>query len=103
MTKNLSLFFLQHVAFELDDKYSVLNGACACSVAQSCLTLGDPIDCSPPGSSVHRDSPGQSTEVGCRALLQGIFSTQGSNLHLLCLLLRQADSSPLHPLGSSQR
>ena len=103
MTKNLSLFFLQHVAFELDDKYSVLNGACACSVAQSCLTLGDPMGCSPPGSSVHRDSPGKSTEVGCRALLQGIFSTQGSNLHLLCLLLRQADSSPLHPLGSSQR
>ena len=25
----------------------------ACSVAQSCLTLGDPMDCSPPGSSVH--------------------------------------------------
>ena len=24
-----------------------------CSVARSCLTLGDPIDCSPPGSSVH--------------------------------------------------
>ena len=22
-------------------------------VAQSCLTLGDPMDCSPPGSSVH--------------------------------------------------
>ena len=27
--------------------------ACACSVAQSCLTLCDPTDCSPPGSSVH--------------------------------------------------
>ena len=25
----------------------------ACSVAQSCLTLCDPMDCSPPGSSVH--------------------------------------------------
>ena len=24
-----------------------------CSVAQSCQTLGDPMDCSPPGSSVH--------------------------------------------------
>ena len=30
-------------------------------------------DCSPPGSSVHGDSPGKSTGVGCRALLQGIF------------------------------
>ena len=27
--------------------------ACAHSVAQSCLTLWDPMDCSPPGSSVH--------------------------------------------------
>ena len=25
----------------------------ACSVAQWCQTLGDPMDCSPPGSSVH--------------------------------------------------
>ena len=27
--------------------------ACSCSVGQSCLTLCDPMDCSPPGSSVH--------------------------------------------------
>ena len=26
---------------------------CACSIAQSCLTLWNPMDCSPPGSSVH--------------------------------------------------
>ena len=26
---------------------------CACSVAQSCPTLGDPVGYSPPGSSVH--------------------------------------------------
>ena len=32
-----------------------------------------------PGSSVHGDSPGKNTGVGCHALLQGIFSTQGSN------------------------
>ena len=48
-------------------------------VAQSCLTPCDPIDCSLPGSSVHGDSPGKNTEVGCHALPQGIFSTQGSN------------------------
>ena len=34
---------------------------------------------SPPGSSVHGDSPGKNTGVGCRFLLQGIFPTQGSN------------------------
>ena len=37
---------------------------------QSCLTLCDPIDCSPPGSSCPWDSPGKNTGVGCHALLQ---------------------------------
>ena len=54
-----------------------------CLVAQSCLTLCDPMDCSPPGPSVHGDSPGMNTRVGCHALLQGIFPTQGSNPSLL--------------------
>ena len=52
-------------------------------VAQSCLTLYNPMDCSPPGSSNHGDSPGKNTGVGCHSLLQGIFRTQGSNQHLL--------------------
>ena len=43
------------------------------------MTLCDLMDCSPPDSSVHGDSPGKNTEVGCHALLQGIFPTQGSN------------------------
>ena len=47
------------------------------SVAQSCPTLCDPMDCSPPGS-VHGDSPGKNAEIGCHILLQGIFPTQGS-------------------------
>ena len=50
-----------------------------CLVTQSCLTLCDPIDYSLPGSSVHGDSPGKNPVVGCHALLQGIFSTQGLN------------------------
>ena len=32
------------------------------------------------------DSPGKNTGVGCHALLQWIFLTQGLNLGLLCLL-----------------
>ena len=50
------------------------------------------------------DSPGKNTRVGCYFLLQGIFLTEGSNLHLLCLLHWQPDSytldqkkSPLFP------
>ena len=50
-----------------------------CLVAQSCPTVCDPMDCTPPGSSVHVDSPGKNTGVGGHALLQGIFQAQGSN------------------------
>ena len=46
---------------------------------QSCLTLWDPMDCSPPGSPVHGDSPGKNAGVSCYFLLQGIFLTQGLN------------------------
>ena len=56
-------------------------------VAQLCPILCDSMDDSPPGSSVHQDSPGKSTGVGCHALLQGIFPTQGSNLCLPRLLI----------------
>ena len=52
-------------------------------VTQSCLTLHNPKDCSLPGSSVHWDSPGKNTGVGCHSFLQGIFPTQGLNPGLL--------------------
>ena len=39
---------------------------------QSCLTLCDPMDCSPPCSCVHGDSPGKNTGVGCHALQGGL-------------------------------
>ena len=49
-----------------------------CLVAHPCLTLCDPwtVTCQGP---VHGDSPGKNTGVGCHALLQGIFPTQGLN------------------------
>ena len=37
----------------------------------------------------------KNTGLDCHFLLQGIFPIQGSNLHLLCLLLWQAGSLPL--------
>ena len=54
-----------------------------CLVIQSYLTLWDPVGCSPPGSSVHGDSPGKNTGVGCHDFLQGIFPTQELNQGLL--------------------
>ena len=50
--------------------------AVLCLVTQSCPTLCNLMDCSPPGSSVHGDSPGKNTIVGCHVLLQGIVLTQ---------------------------
>ena len=67
---------------------------------QLCPTLGSPVDCSPPGSSVHGMFQVKNTGMGCRALLQEVFPTQGLNRGLSCLLHWQVGSSPLVPLGS---
>ena len=69
-----------------------LKPLCAvlCQVAQSCPTLWDPVDCSPPGSSVHGI-----LQAGCCVPLQGIFPTQGLNPRVLCLLHWQAGSLPV--------
>ena len=54
-------------------------------VTQSCLTLCDPLDCSPPGSSGERR---KDTGVSNPSLLQWIFLTQGWNpRHLSSLSL----------------
>ena len=49
------------------------------------------------------DSPGKNTGVGCRALLQGIFPTQGSNPRLLCFLHWQVGSLPIAQPRKPQR
>ena len=41
------------------------------------------------------DCPGKGTRVGCHALLQGVFPTQGLDLHLLHLLHWEVGSLPL--------
>ena len=57
--------------------------AVLCLVAQSCLTLRNPVDCSPLGTSVLADSLGKNTGVDFHALLPGIFPSQGLNPGLL--------------------
>ena len=59
------------------------NNARLFALLQSCLTFCDPMDYSPPGSSVHGEFPGKNAGLGSHSLLQGIFLTQGSNLGLL--------------------
>ena len=73
--------------------YIYIHTVCVllCLGAQLCLTLCDPMEKCPPGSSIHRDSPGKNTGVGCHALFQGIFLTQGLNpgfLHCRQILFR---------------
>ena len=66
----LNAIMCKNLYLGLKKKWKVL-------VAQSCPTLCDPMDSSPPGCPW--SSPGKNTGVGCHFLLQGIFVTQGSN------------------------
>ena len=70
--------------------------------AQSCPTLR-PHGLQPTGLPCPWDFPGKNPGAGCHFLLRGIFPTQGSNLHLLCLLHWQVDSLPQAPRGDQRR
>ena len=79
--------------------------AVLCLATQSCLTLCEPMDCSPPGSYVHGDSPAKNTGVGSLSLLQQIVPTQGSNPGLphcrrILYLLSQQGSPPNQKRGA---
>ena len=97
----LSAYLLQCSNTEVS---SILQkNAGMCSIAQLCLTLWDPMDCSLSVSMSYQssspwDSPGKNIGVTCHFLLQGILPSQGSNPHLLCW---QVDSLPLCFQGSS--
>ena len=64
------------------------------------LILCDPVNRSPPGSSVQEILQARILEWVAVTLLQGIFPTQGSNLCVLHLLHQQAGSFPLAPPGN---
>ena len=53
---------------------------------QSCSTLCDPMDCSPPGSSVHGILQARILEWVAMPSSRGVFPTQGLSSCLLCLL-----------------
>ena len=59
---------------------------CVCVCVFSVMSNCNPMDCSPPGSSVHGIFQVKNTGVGCHFLLQEVFPTKGSNQCLLCLL-----------------
>ena len=70
-----------------------------CLVVHLCVTLCNPVDCSPPGSSVHGDSPGKNTEVGCHVLLQGLFPTQGDVVRSLNAILIGTEATGVFKAG----
>ena len=72
-------YILNAMHFPLSTVFPASFFLCACSVPQLCCLLSHVQLC-------------KNTGVGCHFLLQGIFPTQGSNLHLLHW---QLDSLPL--------
>ena len=77
--RDLSNPRIEATSFALAGRFFTPDSA----VTQLHLTLCDPMDYSLPDFSVHGDSPGKNTGVGCHALLQGIFPTQVLNPGLL--------------------
>ena len=63
------------------------------------VQLCHPMDCSPPGSSVHGLLQTRILECIALSFLQGIFPTWGPHCRLLRLLHWQAGSLPLAPTG----
>ena len=96
------LLRLPSTGFRMEWEKEVYVCVCLWVCIQSCLTLCNPMDYSPPCSSVCEISQSRILEWVSifHFLLQRIFPTQGSNPHLLCLLYWQADSLSLCHLGS---
>ena len=87
-------FFLQTGEkrnFQGEETFQINTKLLNVKLLQLCPTLCDPMDCSPPGSSVHGDFPGKNTRMGCHALLHGNLPSPGIKLTSLMpsVLVRQ--------------
>ena len=89
----------QHSSFWLATWHPPGDNAFFLRTLQSCPTLWRHYGLRPARLLCPWDSPGKNTGVGCHALFQVIFLTQGSNMHLLCLLHWWVGSLPLAPPG----
>ena len=63
-----------------------MSETCVCADAQSCPVLCDPMDCSPPGFSVHRSFQKRILEWVATPSSRRSFQTEGLNPHLLRLM-----------------
>ena len=100
------------LTFELMEPYIfVLLHFSACVYAQWHPTFCDPVDCSPPGSSVRGITQARILRVGCHFFLQGSFLTQGLNpvscigrrilYHCSCTLWPKSEKIPRYRKESS--
>ena len=77
------------------------HSAMLCLVTQSCPTICDPMDCRPLSSSVHGDSLGKNTGVGCHPLLQGDLPNSGFESRSPILQVDTLFSEPLVKLKNT--
>ena len=80
-TQNVSTCLWKHLVH-------LVAAAAAAKSVQSCPTLCDPIDGSPPGSPCPWDSPGKNTGAGCHFLLQCMKVKSESKVVQSCPTLR---------------
>ena len=92
------LIFLLTILIPSCDSSSPFHMMCVCVCSQSYLTLLQSwtVACQDPLLEFFSKNLGS----GCHFLLQSIVSTQGLNLHPLCLLHYQVNSLPLCHLGN---
>ena len=74
--------------------YSNMNQPHVCYITSVVFDSLQPYGLQPTGLLCPWDSLGKNTAVGCHALLQGIFLTQGQNPRLSSLLCGEEDSLP---------
>ena len=79
---SMAIWFSKVIPFSMISVFSLVLPCIL--VTQSCLTLCNPMNCSPPGSSIHGILQARILEwVGSHSILQGIFLTRGLNPALL--------------------
>ena len=94
-------YYIHYLTWTLPETYLKIL-LHACSVIQSCLTLWDPMEYSPPGSSIHGIFQTRIREQVAISSSRGSSWTRRSNSCLLHLRHSQVDSLPLHHLRSPQ-
>ena len=74
-----------------------------CLVAQSCLALCNPLECSLPASSVHGSFQARMLKWVATYYSGGIFPTQGLNMHLLSPVFPGMPGDSLHAEPSGKQ